>query len=151
MQPDAVGQDLLSLLTTNSIAPTEPNGLSQIHLRFFKRGRWWNISGYLREPILENGHRLLQTLRSFRFLDAPVANVTWAESLAWKHLPQAVRSMQWPVVSYAGQRPQRGPRSLVVETVDSGYMTEFRVEDKRWKYLVLKTGEVVPQPDANSP
>ncbi|MBI3852362.1 MAG: hypothetical protein HY298_19065 [Verrucomicrobia bacterium] len=146
MRPDSVINDLFPLLTTNHISASSEPGVSALHVRFFKRGHGWNISVYLREPVTKvNRRKVMVLLESFRFLDAPVNNVAWAEHLAWKQLPEAIRaSSNWPVADYTGQQPQSGPRSVLVKKVDSGYSATFTVDGVgRWRYLIFESGKVV--------
>jgi hypothetical protein len=149
MESDCLTNDLLPLLTTNHISVSSEPGLSELGLRFFKRGHWWSLSVYMREPVMEaNRRKVMALLASFRFLDAPVSNVAWAESLAWKKLPENIRAPErwpvWPVVDYAGQRPQSGPRSVLVEKIDSGYSVKFTVDGVgAWEYRVSASGKVL--------
>ena len=147
MRSDSVGNDLHSLLVTNEISVSDGDkNLSVLDLRFFKRGHWWNISASMKNPVTaENRQQVMTMLKSFSFVAAPVGNVSWAESLAWKALPENVRSSpRWPVVDYAGQRPQYGPRSLLVKKSDSGYLVTFDVDGAGiWSYLVSENGKIV--------
>ena len=146
MQLDSVEKDLRSILASHQITASEETELSELNLNFFKRGHCWKIAAYLRAPVREEDCLWVRSiLESFRFVDAPVANVAWAESLAWRHLPDHIRTLHdWPVVQEAGQRPQYGPRSLVVEKADSRYSVKFTVEPfGEWKYLVSERGRVV--------
>jgi hypothetical protein len=149
MGPDSVEKDLLPLLATNSIVSSGQEGLSRFGLAFYKRGRMWTIHGYLRDPIQQEDQRkVIRLLESFRFVDAPVANESWAESLAWKELPDDMRRLVfWPI----GTGSQRG-RTVVVERVDSGYSVQFGLNaDKIWKFTVLESGKVMKQPDGGGP
>jgi hypothetical protein len=157
MRPDSVTNDLLPLLSTNHISPSSEPGLSALDFGFFKRGHWWSISGYMREPVTEaNRRKVMALLESVRFLDAPVGNVSWAESLAWRELPENIRvpgmqemtraggSTPWPVVDYADQKPQSGLRSVLVKKADLGYSVKFTVDGVgTWGFLVLENGKVI--------
>jgi hypothetical protein len=147
MRLDSVDNDLHSLLVTNEISVSGGDkDLSVLDLRFFKRGHWWNISAYMKNPVTaENRQQVISMLKSFGFVAAPVGSVSWAESLAWKELPENVRSSpRWPVVDYVGQRPQYGLRSLLVKKSDSGYLVTFDVDGAGiWGYLVSENGRVV--------
>ena len=87
MRADTVGDDLQALLSTNRISASYEAGLSHLGLYFFKRGKFWNISAWLRDPVTEeNRQKVMSSLKSFRFIDAPIGNTAWAESLAWNEL-----------------------------------------------------------------
>lgn len=147
MTTDSVGQDLSPLWATNRISLTYETNLSQLTLRFFKRGRQWQISAYLREPIAQaNRERVISMLKSFRFLDAPVNDPGWAESLAWKELPESIRGQPfpcWPAVRYVGQAPGNAGWSVRVDKAPTGYTVQFVVAQAgTWRYLVLTNGTV---------
>jgi hypothetical protein len=149
MRPDTIGDNLRALLDTNRISAAHEAGLSSLDLRFSKRGKWWNISAYLREPVTEeNRQKVMSLLASFRFLDAPVENVAWAESLAWNELPEQIRQPEnsfegWPVTDNLDQRPQHGPRSVAVKKNGDVYTVQFFLDGiGSWQYSVFPDGSV---------
>jgi hypothetical protein len=152
MRADTIGDNLQALLATNRISAAYEAGLSCLGLRFFKRGHWWDISAWLREPIMdENRQKVRSLLQSFHFVDAPVANVAWAESLAWNELPEQIRFqelwMGWPVTDTLEQRPQYGPRSVVVKKTGADYGVQFILNGiGSWEYSVSPDGQVQPGP-----
>jgi hypothetical protein len=147
MGPDSVEKDLLPLLATNPIVSSGQEGLSRFGLAFYKRGRNWTIHGYLRDPIQQEDQRkVIRLLESFRFMEAPVANVSRAESLAWKELPDEMRQLgSWPIGTGS-----QGGRTVVVDRVDSGYSVQFGLNGvKSWKFMVLESGKVIKQTDGS--
>ncbi len=145
MRPDDVEGDLRTLLSTNPVSPSVEAGLAEIALGFFKRGQQWIISGYLREPIsAEDRRKVMTTLQSFRFVDAPVGNIAWAESLAWNQLSDNVRRFgEWPVAMEPGWPSGIYGHTVLVETNGSGYSVQFTVEGLgSWEYSVSMEGKV---------
>jgi hypothetical protein len=143
--PDAVTHDLLPLLATNAVSASGEPDLSKMDLRFFKRGRWWDIAVYMRGPITRmNRRNVMATLRSVRFDDAPVSGTPWAESLAWQQLPEGVRaSHTWPVAEYG----EFGSNTVRVETAPAGYSVKLAaMGDGAWSYLVFEDGRVSAVP-----
>ncbi len=155
MRSDTVGEDFHALLATNRISASAQAGLSYLGLYFFKRGYWWNISASLRDPITEeNRRKVVALLESFRFAEAPVGNAAWAESLAWKELPEQVQAANdwagWPVVEPQGEQPARamsGSRRVAVNRAGSAFSVRFILEDIGvWEYSVSADGTVQPLP-----
>jgi hypothetical protein len=156
MRADTLGDNLRALLATNRISASYEAGLSCLGLQFFKRGKWWNISACLRDPVTEeNRQKVMSLLRSFRFIEAPVGNAAWAESLAWKKLPERIRDTgdwwrTWPVVGQVGERSafaNGSRRSVSVTNSDSTYSVKFTLQGiGEWSYRVMTNGEVESEP-----
>jgi hypothetical protein len=147
MRPDTVGEDLQSLLGANP-ASSEP-GLTETSLGFFKRGQRWIISVYLCEPVsVEDRRKVMGMLKSFRFVDASVGNVAWAESLAWNQLPDNIRQFgEWPVAMEPGWPNGDGGHSVLAETNGSNYSVRLTVNGLgSWEYSVSVDGKVQPKP-----
>ena len=164
MRPDTVGEDLQPLLATDRISPAYETGLSHLDLNFFKRGRWWNLSAWLRDPVTEdNRQKVLSLFQSFRFIDAPVGNAAWAESLAWKALPEKIRGPEdgwrgWPVAGEAVEKSAMAevfPRAVCVTNSGSTYSVKFALRKiGEWSYWITTNGEVeaeLPIIQAESP
>src|SRR5579859_580841 len=104
MRADTVGEDLRPFLATNQVRAFSSKGVSNYGLSFFKRGQRWSIQASMKEPVTkENRQKVMALLQSMRFADAPVGNVSWAESLAWNELPEKIRDTGnwwwgWPAV-----------------------------------------------------
>ena len=156
MQPDTVATDLRSLLAGKAITPSSQPGLSPLNVGFFKRGHRWAISACLKEPVTEeNRAKVLSMLQSFEFLDAPVGNPGWAESLAWAELPENIRApvkwRDWPVANSVQEdsaSSQMGRLTVVVRKTGSGYSVKFIWQAVgAWEYLVSADGKVTqPEP-----
>jgi hypothetical protein len=155
MRLDTVGDDFHALLATNRISASAQPGLSCVGLGFFKRGNLWLISACLRDPITEeNRRKVMDMLESFRFADAPVGNVAWAESLAWKELPEQIQAASdwsgWPVVAPQGEQPAHaafGSRTVAVSRAGSTFSVKFILRDTGvWEYSVFADGKVRPLP-----
>jgi hypothetical protein len=151
MWPDTIGNDLRALLATNRISVSLKAGLSELNIGFFKRGHRWGISAYLREPITEESRRnVTAMLESFQFVDTPVESAGWAESLAWKELPEQVQFANtwdgWPVVELQGDEPasaMSGPREAAVKKSGSTFSVKFILRQiGTWEYLVGADGKV---------
>jgi hypothetical protein len=156
MTADTIGDNLQALLATNRISASYEAGLSNLDLHFFKRGKWWNISAWLRDPVTEESRqKVMSLMQSFRFNDASVGNAAWAESLAWKELPERIRdtgdgwnwSRSWPVVDHAGEKPAIANRSVSVTNSGSTYSVKFTLLGiGEWSYRVMTNGEVESEP-----
>ena len=156
MQPDTVATDLRSLLAGKAIAPSSTAGLSSLNVGFRKRGHSWAISANLKDPVTEESRAtVMSILQSFEFLDAPVGNLAWAESLAWAQLPENIRTpakwRDWPVAGSVGEdsaSSQSGRLSVQVKRTGSGYSTKFIWQGVgAWDYLVSADGKVTqPEP-----
>lgn len=160
MCPETIGNNLQVLLATNRISSACEAGLSCLNLNFFKRGKLWNISVWLRDPVTEaNRQKVMSLLQSFRFIDAPVGNATWAESLAWKELPEAIRDIGgwwdgWPVVgqtaggSAIAEEFRRGVyREVCVTNSGSTYSVKFALKRMgEWNYRITTNGVVESEP-----
>jgi hypothetical protein len=147
--PDTLDENLQSLLSANPVSPSSEAGLAETSLGFLKRGHRWMISVYLREPIsAENRQHAMTLLKSFRFLDAPVGNVAWAEDLAWKQLPENIRAFgEWPVAMEAGWPNSFGQHSVLVQTNGPDYLVRLTVLGLgSWEYSVSAGGKVHPKP-----
>jgi hypothetical protein len=149
MSPDSVNEDLGALLSTHPMAASSADGISGLGFSFAKRGRFWSISAYLRDPVAESDRKkVLSMLGSFRFVDGPVRSIVWAESLAWKVLPEPIRNPPqrgsgWPVAYNLGGRPSSGGRSVVVQKSDAGYFVTFtQANVGDWTFLVSEDGTV---------
>ena len=106
MRADTVGEDLRPFLATNQVRVFSSKGLSSYGLSFFKRGQHWSIWACMKEPVTkENRQKVMALLQSIRFVDAPVGNASWAESSAWKELPEKIRDSGELVVGLAGGGP----------------------------------------------
>ena len=155
MRSDTVGEDFHAMLATSTISASGQPGLSCLNLHFFKRGSSWLISACLRDPITEeNRRKVLAMLESFRFADAPVDNAAWAESLAWKELPEQIQAANdlsgWPVVEPQGEQAAHavfGPRTVAVSRVGAAFSVKFILKDiGLWEYLVADDGKVQVRP-----
>lgn len=153
MRPDTVATDIHSLLTTNGIRTFSREGVIFLELDYFKRGQHWQISAALREPrAAENRQKFLAMLESLRFYNAPVANAAWAESLAWRELPDQIRAgvnqwFGWPVVNRADEGSREGNNSVRVKKTASGYAVTFILEAVgSWEYTVAADGTVQAGP-----
>jgi hypothetical protein len=106
------------------------------------------ISVYLREPVsVEDRRKVMGMLKSFRFVDASVGNVAWAESLAWNQLPDNVRQFgEWPVAMEPGWPNGDGGHSVLAETNGSNYSVRLTVNGLgSWEYSVSAEGKVLPK------
>ncbi len=156
MRLDTVGDDFHALLATNRISTSSQAGLSRLNLCFFKRGYLWAISAYLRDPVTEeNRRKVTAMLEGFQFADGPVGNAAWAESLAWKELPEQIQFANdwlaaWPVVDLQGEQSASatcGPRMVVVKRAGSAFSVEFILKDiDIWEYSVSADGKVQSKP-----
>ncbi len=155
MRPDTVSEDFHALLVTHRISVSAQAGLSCLDLHFFKRGYWWDISACLRDPVTEeNRQKVMAMLESFRFVDAPVGNTAWAESLAWKELPEQIQAANdwsgWPVVDLQGDQPASaifGSRTVAVNRVGSAFSVKFILKDIGvWEYSVSADGKLKSKP-----
>jgi hypothetical protein len=155
MRLDTVGDDFHALLATNRISVSAQAGLSCLDLHSFKRGYWWDISACLRDPVTEeNRQKVMAMLESFRFVDSPVGNAAWAESLAWKELPEQIQAANdwadWPVVDLQGEQPASaifGSRTVAVNRVGSSFSVKFILKDIGvWEYSVSADGKVQSKP-----
>lgn len=148
MQPDTVAADIHALIATNGFRTFSEDGVLFLEINYFKRGWHWQISALSREPhAAENRQKLLSMLESLRFNNAPVGNAAWAESLAWRELPDQMRVEKeyfgWPAVYDVGEEPQRGLRSVLVRRNGSGYTVRFISEGiGSWEYAVAADGTV---------
>jgi hypothetical protein len=145
MFPDRVADTLTPLLDANPFRTFPEPKLSELELLFFKRGHNWNISAYLRQPATATvSNEVMNVLKSFQFLDAPVGNVAWAESLAWEQLPENIRKFNhWPVSDGVGMRPVWGRNTVLIEKADSGYRVHFTLTGLgTWEYAVSEDGKV---------
>ncbi|HXT13798.1 MAG TPA: hypothetical protein VN873_19770 [Candidatus Angelobacter sp.] len=148
MRPDSVAADVHSLLGTNEIRTFSRDGVLFVELNYFKRGQDWQISAALREPhSAENRQKFLSMLESLRFCDTPIGSAAWAESLAWRELPDHIRAenefVGWPVVNSPGEEPHTGYRSVRVTRNGSGYTVRFMLEAiGSWEYAVAADGTV---------
>jgi hypothetical protein len=151
MRTDTVGNDLHSLLETNQFS-TFAKGLSEMDLRFLKRGHNWFISAYMKEPVMEDNRRkMMALLESFSFVDAPVSNASWAESLAWRELPEKIRdtqdpSLNWPLAGHEQSGLARyGQRSVLVTNLGAAYSVKFTlIGIGSWTFNVATNGSVEP-------
>jgi hypothetical protein len=156
MRADTVGGDVQALLSTNRIFASYEAGLSHLDLHFFKRGKFWNISAWLRDPVTEeNRQKVMSTLKSFRFIDAPVGNTAWAESLAWNELPEKIRGAGdwwrgWPVAGQTGEKSafaDSSSRSVSVTNSGSTYFVKFTLKRMgEWSYRITTDGKVESEP-----
>lgn len=157
LRRDTVGSDLMALLATNSVSSSTQRGLTGVNLRFFKRGHWWFVSVNMKDPVTEDNRRaVMALLRSFRFVDAPVANNAWAESLAWKELPRQIQMPApdlwsgWPTADGVGTEPQTamgGARKVVVQRTGADYSVKFSLMGVgTWEYLVSTNETVQAKP-----
>lgn len=155
MRSDAVGDDFHALLATNRLSTSGQPGLSCLALHFFKRGSLWLISASLRDPITEeNRRKVVAMLESFRFADAPVGNAAWAESLAWKDLPEQLQAANdwsgWPVVAPQEEQSAHavfGSRTVAVNRLGSAFSVKFILKDIGvWEYSVAADGKVQARP-----
>ena len=159
MRADTIGDNLQALLATNRISASYEAGLSNLGLHFFKRGKWWNISAWLRDPVTEeNRQKVMALMQSFRFIDAPVGNAAWAESIAWKELPERIRgtgdwwnwSRNWPVAAQAGEKSafaDGSSRSVTVANSGPIYSVKFTLKKMgEWSYMITTNGEVESEP-----
>lgn len=156
MRVDTVGDNLEALLATKRISASYEAGLSCLNLDFVKRGKRWIISAWLRDPVTEESRqKVMSLLQSFRFVDAPVGNAAWAESLAWKELPENIRDTEdwrrgWPVAGQAGEKSafvNGFRRSVSVTNSDSTYSVKFTLQGiGEWSYKVMTNGEVESDP-----
>ena len=155
MRSDAVGDDFHGLLATNRLSISGQPGLSCLALHFFKRGSLWLISASLRDPITEeNRRKVVAMLESFRFADAPVGNAAWAESLAWKELPEQIQAANdwsgWPVVAPQEEQSAHavfGSRTVAVNRLGSAFSVKFILKDIGvWDYSVAADGKVQARP-----
>lgn len=156
MRADTVGDNLHALLATNRISAAYEASLSSLNLHFFKRGKFWSISAWLRDPVTEeNRQKVISLLQSFRFIDAPVGNAAWAESLAWKELPERIRGIGdwwrgWPVVGQFSEKSafaNGSLRSVSVTNSGSTYSVKFTLQGiGEWSYKIATNGEVESEP-----
>lgn len=148
MRVDTVEEDLQALLKGHPLLPSAEASLAETDLSFFERGEQWTISAYLREPFsAEDRLKVMTMLRSFRFVDAPVGNTAWAESLAWSQLPDNIRRFgEWPVAKEPGWPNGIFLHTVLVETNGSGYSVRFTVDALgSWEYAVSLDGRVQPK------
>jgi hypothetical protein len=149
MKAGDVADDLIPLLRTKQLAASSEKGLAELNLNFFKRGRDWHISAYLREPFTAaTSNQVMSLLNSFQFVRAPVSNAGWAESLAWEQLPENIRNFaHWPVSENVGWRPEYGRNTVLVQKTDAGYTVQFALTGLgSWEYAVSADGEVKSGP-----
>ncbi len=152
MRVDNVGEDLRSFLATNQLRAFSSKGQLSYSLSFFKRGQRWSIQACMKEPATkENRQKVMALLQSIRFVDAPVNNVSWAESLAWNELPEKIRDTGnwwwgWPAVGQEGGHSGSGmfgQRSVSVTNLGSAYSVEFTLQAiGEWRFRVNTNGEV---------
>ena len=156
MRADIVGEDLRPFLATNQMRVFSSKGLSSYSLSFFKRGQHWSIWACMKEPVTkENRQMVMALLQSMRFVDAPVGNASWAESLAWKELPEKIRDpgnllWGWPAVGQEGEQSVSGmfgERSVLVTNLGLAYSVKFGLRAiGEWSFLVKTNGEVESEP-----
>ena len=156
MKADAVGQDLRSFLATNQVRVFSYEGQSIYGLYFFKRGQSWSIQACMKEPVAkENRQKVMALLESTCFVEAPVGNASWAESLAWKELPKKIREagdwpLGWPVVGEEGEQSGSGTfgqQSVSVTNLGSAYSVKFTLNAiGAWSFLVKTNAEVIAEP-----
>jgi len=149
MQSNSVAEDLIPVLGTNRLATSWNPKLAELNLDFFKRGHFWDIASYAREPVtLEASNGVMSLLKSFQFVDVPVRNIAWAESLAWEQLPENIRGFDhWPVTDNLGWRPFSGRNTVVVEETNSVYSVQFTLTGLgMWNYEVASDGTVQAGP-----
>jgi hypothetical protein len=160
VRSDTVGEDLRSLLATNTISASGQPGLSTLDLVFFKRGYRWEITAWLRDPVSdENRRKVIAMLEGFHFVDEPVGNAAWAESLAWAKLPEQIRgtdsgpspvgsfdSVGWPIVDLRAEQTGSGifgSHKVVATKVASAFSIKFILQNAGiWEYLVSLEGKV---------
>ncbi len=158
MRADNVGEYLCSFLTTNHVSGSSSDGMLNYSLSFFKRGQQWSILACMKEPVTkENRQKVMALLQSIRFVDAPVTNASWAESLAWNELPEKIRdpgnwpwSSGWPAVGQEGEQSGSGmfgEQSALVTNLGSAYSVTFALEAiGEWRFTVKTNGEVESEP-----
>ena len=110
----------------------------------------------MKEPVTkENRQKVMHLLESIRFVDTPVHNTSWAESLAWNELPEKIREtgdgwMGWPAVGQEGEQSGSGmfgQRSVLVTNLGSAYSVTFALQAiGEWSFMVTTNGEVEPEP-----
>jgi hypothetical protein len=152
MRAETVGEDLRPFLATNQVRVFSSRGVFNYGLSFIKRGQRWSIQACMKEPVTkENRQKVMALLQSIRFVDAPVNNSSWAESLAWKELPEKIRDTGnwwwgWPAVGQEGGHSGSGmfgQRSVSVTNLASAYSVEFTLQAiGEWRFRVNTNGEV---------
>lgn len=158
LREDMVGGNLAAFLATNNVRGYSSGGVLNYGLGFFKRGEIWCISASMKEPVTKaNRKKVMALLESIRFVDAPVENPSWAESLAWKRLPEKVRGtgswiVGWPSVGDYGEQSGYailGQRSVDVTNLGSAYAVRFGLQAiGDWSFRVKTNGEVESEPPA---
>ncbi|MGH7941094.1 MAG: hypothetical protein ACREFR_08500 [Limisphaerales bacterium] len=158
MRDDSVGDNLASFAATKNVHAYSFGGVLNYGLEFFKRGELWSISARMKEPVTEeNREKVMALMRSIHFVDRPVENASWAESLAWNNLPGKVREtgdrfMGWPAVGDCGEQSgyaMAGPRSVLVTNLGSAYALKFDLQGVgEWSFTVKTSGHVESEPPA---
>ena len=148
MHSDSVAGDLHALLAANKPETTRDPDLWQKSLNFVKRGMMWHVTAYIRLPFNEDDRkRVMALFDSIQFMDAPVSNIAWAESLAWQKLPASERIesnvMGWPIPYGFNAKPNYGGRTVEVQQSGQDYLFTFISDTMgEWKISVTKMGEV---------
>ncbi|HKW29547.1 MAG TPA: hypothetical protein VJT54_09435 [Verrucomicrobiae bacterium] len=156
MRADTVGEDLRPFMATNQVRVFSSKGLLSYGVSFFKRGQHWSIWACMKEPVTkEIRQKVMALLQSVRFVGAPVGNASWAESLAWKELPEKIRDpgnwwWGWPAAGQEGGHSGSGmfgQRSVLVTNLGSAYSVKFGLQAiGEWKFMVKTNGEVESEP-----